>query len=440
MKKLITFSIVLTIVLPAYGLQISEIMSNPVGTDDGREWIEVYNDGSTDIDISSLKVSIKNGTPITLSFVQGQALLPPNGYAIIGSTVSSQTKFLQEYPNYTGILLKGNISLVNTGITSLDIIVNGSIVDSLSSYTAAKEGYTLSKISGSFVVSNPTPGSENQAAPQDQGGGSATSTDNQTTIAQLAPPSTDIILYMPQEKVVVAGADSVFTVSGMNRSGKMIDNLIYTWAFGDGGQGTGSSTKYRYAYTGTYIAQVEGNNTAIIGLGRMLVRVVPPDLKIAFVSSSKYGTYIDIQNPNTYALDLSQWKLSIDGSAYPFPKNTMIQGNTTTRFSGLAMGFASTTITASTSIKILFPHLEEVTHYIHPETQPFAASSTKSIQIIANKNETTLSKKMAVPNQKKVAAVTIADKDTSTTTIQMTLSQAASKDTRIASWIKGLFK
>lgn len=379
MKKLfLVISLIISLHEHASALIINEIMSNPVGDDGGREWIELYNNSSTTIDLSSLSISIKGGVAVSVLPVSGGTTIPSEGYAIIGSVVSGATKFLQDYPTYSGPLFKSSISLVNTGVTSVEVKLNGISSDQLSSYTAAKEGSTLSRVAGNFVVSTPTPGSENQSAPDESVNQSVTTsstTNTQATIAQASIPIADIVIYLPQEKTVVAGAEAVFSAFGLSHTGKQIDNLLYTWSFGDGGQGVGSSTLYRYAYPGRYVATVESGNGYVLGSGRMNVRVVAPDILIKSFGSGKYGAYIDVENPNTYELDLSQWRLVIDGASFPFPKNTFLLGNNITHISGVAMGFASTTITDHSVIKIVFPNLEEVTRLLIPSVVQVATST-----------------------------------------------------------------
>jgi hypothetical protein len=81
----------------ASALVISEVMSNPTGTDNGREWIELYNETSESVSVASLKLSIDaNGAQVSLTPIQGGSSIPPNGYAIIGTIVSGQTKFLED--------------------------------------------------------------------------------------------------------------------------------------------------------------------------------------------------------------------------------------------------------------------------------------------------------------------------------------------------------
>jgi hypothetical protein len=191
-------------------------------------------------------------------------------------------------------------------------------------------------------------------------------------------------------------------------------------------------------FSGRYVAQVEGTNGFVAGTARMLVRVVPPEIAMSSINSGKYGAYIDITNPNHYDLDISGWKISVDGGLFSFPKNTLLAEGLT-HFSGLAMGFASTTVSSSTIIKLLFPNMEEVlrlsqggAEYKQDSSSTTLTSATSSLQ----------EKKKPVPQTKPSIKHTSASKNVTTlsTTSTVLLSNATNKDTRLASWIKALFK
>jgi hypothetical protein len=432
MKRLILLFTILQTVMSLHALVINEVMSNPVGDDSGREWIEVYNNTESDIDLTALTISIKGGSFVPVTPVSGGTTINPHGYVIIGSIVSGATRFMQDYGTYSGPLFRSSISLVNTGVTSLELKLQGQTVDALASYTAAKEGSTYSLVNGNFVTASPSPGAENKAAVVEEDTVStATPSLNQVTLPQAAPPSADIVLYLPQEKVVVAGAPSLFSVYSTNRAGKSIDNMSYIWSFGDGGQSAGSSTLYRYFYPGRYIAQVEGTNGFIAGTGRVTVRVVAPDISISPIGVGKYGSYIDITNPNQYDLDISFWKLSIDGALFTFPKNTLLT-NGVTRFPSLALGFASTTISSSTLIKLLFPSMDEVLRVYQGE----ASSSHVLVQSVVPSPALTL-KKLTKPLVVKSIPATATVLGAATQTI--TIVRSEKKDVRVATFIRSLF-
>ncbi len=441
-KLLLLLTLCIASQIRADALIINEIFSNPTGDDNGREWVEIYNDTENQIELSSISLSVKGGTPVVASHVSGGTTLPSGAYAIIGSTVSGATRFLQDYPTYSGPLLKAAISLVNTGATSIDVIVSGVVADTISSYVAAKEGSSYSRLPpGSFSVMSPTPGKENMVTTNEETVETSTAptSGTQTTIPQMSPPLADIVIYLPNEKTVVAGAPTVFSVTALTQAGKPIDDLRFSWAFGDGGQSTGSSTVYSYFYPGRYVAYVDATNGLIAGKARMLVKVVQPDLELFPIKKSKRGLYIEIHNPNAYELDISTWKISIDGSQYSIPLNTIALPGVTT-LSGVALGFASTSVSSSSVVRLLFPNNEEVAkvsrrEIFEKESGPvtLATPSPVSLSKIRARSKVT-------PVIKKATEVTKVSTTTILKVASTTVTSSSKKDRRIAEFFNSLFK
>ncbi|MEN9337881.1 MAG: hypothetical protein RIQ41_195 [Candidatus Parcubacteria bacterium] len=439
MKYLLALVISFIGILNAHALVISEVLSNPLGTDNGREWVELYNDTSSAVDLSTLSLSTsENGQAVALTPLQGGTTLAPGGYAVIATIVSGQTKFLEDYPSYAGILVRvaSTFTLTNTS-TSLYVRSGSSVMASMPSYTPADEGKALAFIGGTYVAGTPTPGAENQASSSTVSDNVTTSTTTsaQTTVPQLAPPASDIVLYVVPEKIAVAGAETNFSARSATRDGKEISQVNYTWAFGDGGGSTGSSTTHRYVYGGRYIAVVEGTSPALFGTARMVVRVVPPDIVIETIGVGKYGPYVDIRNAGDYDIDLSQWSLIIDGAGFPFAKNTILPPRVTTRFAGASMGFASTTIQASGSVSIRFPNLEEVTRYVQASTTPVASTMAQATMVPQPKLAVSVPR--AQPKVLGVATTALPQTKAATTTQEPQMSP--SKDTRLVQWWRNLF-
>ncbi len=433
MRYLFLFSLIITTVTSAHSLNINEVMSNPVGDDSGREWIEIYNASENSVDLSTLTISIKGAAFVPITPVSGGTSIPAHGYAIIGTTVSGATRFIQDYQVYSGPLFRSSISLVNTGVTSIEIKIDGSTVDAISSYAAAKEGSSYSLLSGSFGTGVPSPGEENKPEVSTEDTPSTILTTTQSTLPQSAPPSADIVMYLPLEKVVVAGAPTLFTVTGSTRAGKVIDGMNYVWGFGDGGFASGSSTLYRYLYPGRYIAQVEGANGLVAGIARMNVRVVSPDISISPIAYGKYGPYIDISNPNEYDIDISLWKITIDGVPFSFPKNTLLAKGAT-RFPGSVMGFASTTVSSSTIIRLLFQNQDEVVRITQGDIKESATvvSHTATIERFSS---------LQVKNKivRTVSATSGAQVSSSTLHTLKVVTKKDTKDTSLASFFKSFF-
>ena len=89
---------------------ITEIMYDlpTPGSDSGREWIEIYNEGATDIDLTTWKF-YEDGTNHGIYEGEGGSILGPGEYAVIADNISSQG-FKGDWPNYTGILFDSSFS------------------------------------------------------------------------------------------------------------------------------------------------------------------------------------------------------------------------------------------------------------------------------------------------------------------------------------------
>lgn len=431
--------------LQAKALTVSEIISNPVGDDGGREWVEIVNKGDISVDVSAVTFSIKGGNQVTSTLVSGSQIIPPGGYAIIASTVSSQTKFLQDYPSYDGTLLKASMSLVNTGTTSLTLYINGVQSDFIS-YVAAKEGLGYGVVEGGLAVTEPTPGKENKRYQSVDTGDGSPSNSNQITLPQSYDTLPQLTLFLPKEKKVVAGAESVYSISVVDDKGQEVNNVLYDWSFGDGGHATGSSTKHIYHYAGKYILEVEATNGKMQGKGRITIYVYSPEIAVSSIKYGKYGSYVTITNPSSYELDISGWSLSVDGAGFRFPKNTML-GSGVTKFPGLVMGFASTTVSSSTVIKLLFPSGEEVARAERGNVQ---VVEKNLLAIKQEKGNTKTNEQKPVPyaSVKKLGAQksnVISSTSSSSSNIityqkHLPVNSQKEQDTRIAKWIKRMLR
>ena len=134
------------------------------GSDDGREWIEIYNDADTPADLSSFKF-FEADTNHKLKLIQGDANIAPQGYAVI---VSDPTKFKTDWPNFSGTIFDSTFSLSNSGET-LAIKDGDLIIDQYtykSSLGADGDGKSLQKINANGNISwqgaTPTPGTPNK--------------------------------------------------------------------------------------------------------------------------------------------------------------------------------------------------------------------------------------------------------------------------------------
>jgi hypothetical protein len=140
---------------------INEIMYNLEGADEGREWVEIFNNGSTTADLTNWKF-YDGQSNHKLNLARGSAIIYPGGYAIISSGAD---KFLTDNPSFSGTILEGSFSLNNSNEILSIKDVSDNIIDQVSyssSLGANGDGLSLQKINGVFQPASPTPGEENK--------------------------------------------------------------------------------------------------------------------------------------------------------------------------------------------------------------------------------------------------------------------------------------
>lgn len=137
-------------------MMINEIMYDPTGTDGGHEWIEVYNSGTSSVDLSGWRL-FEQGTHHTFTLIQGSNQLNGGSYAVIAD---NSANFLIDNPGFAGTLFDSSFSLINIGEelilenSSLDAI---DIVNYSNSWGTNVEGYSLELI-------NPTLDNDNSVS------------------------------------------------------------------------------------------------------------------------------------------------------------------------------------------------------------------------------------------------------------------------------------
>lgn len=142
-----------------YPIVINEIMYDLPGSDDGREWIEVHNAGTTTVDIGEWKF-FEDETHHGLTAVQGTSVLPVGGYAVI---VASSSAFLNDNAGYSGSIFDSAFSLSNTG-ESLALKNGDLVIDSIvyaSSAGAGGDGMSLQRFDDGWHAASSTPGAVN---------------------------------------------------------------------------------------------------------------------------------------------------------------------------------------------------------------------------------------------------------------------------------------
>ncbi len=358
------------------GLNITDIIYNPDGTDTGKEWFRVCNDGSdinnftnykaitTPISGSNLAYSSHSITGVDVFLSNTCAAITQNNTLFTNNINSSDLIFdsswsdLNNTGGFVGILLEDNMVTCKSYGTGVCPTTSNSTTTNSTSTNATT---TTSTTSSSSNVSNNV--SSNIIYVY---------VNNQNKYG-------DINVLLPEEKIVPAGADVDYTVKAIDSNKSVIANLNFDWSFGDGGEKFGKDVSYHYVYPGEYTLIVSADGYTSGGQAKMKVLVIKPDILIVKVGTNKEENFIDLKNNTGYDLFLSNFYIKVDNQFYKLPKNFIIAKDKTVHVSGEALGFKL----PAYNVSLHYPNKSLLIEYINFIDLDFSTTSIISI----NNNE-----------------------------------------------------
>ena len=330
-------------------VEITEIMYDLEGSDTNREWVEIYNGGSDDIDLAKwwfVDMASENEKRHKFSPYpkeSGDVVIRSNSFAVI---VIKPEAFLEDWSGFSGKILDSSFSLQQKYDIGEKLIIRDSEENDIDSVTydplwgANGDGNSLQKVNGSWCAGTPTPGVNNVTicadSPDDDPDSSPTDwqgDDNQDTQEASATYSKTMPSWAEEPKIstyagarkriVVAGVSTDFTGQSRGADDKLLSYARYIWSFGDGSQGVGKDITHTYYYPGEYIVVLNTASRGYAAMDRVVVKVIPADIVITNVSFDD-PSFIEIYNKTSYELDLSQWKLKVGKWKFTIPQDTFI--------------------------------------------------------------------------------------------------------------------
>ena len=372
-------------ILTAAQVVINEIMFDlQTGSDTGREWVEIYNSGTSPVDISSwkfLESATASNHGLTLS--QGTANLSGGGFAVISS---DPAKFLIDWPSFSGNLFKASFSSLNNTNGTV-ILKDGSlsVVDQVqyaSSQGANGDGNSLQKTNQSWLAALPTPGLVNATSSISYSNSTTTSetatTTNQTSgsnsdnssnvLSAHSSPVPLSIIPQVMEFEISAGRDRLTTIGNsvtfrvlptklLNMSGQ---GIVYDWSFGDGTKGQGDIVNHAYRFPGDYAVVVNAAFSDKQAVSRLQVKVIAPNLLLSRVSGG-----MEISNKSGTEINLEGWSLDGNKKTFVFPKDTLIPSGKKITFADEVTGMNNTG-----------------TELVNPMGKSFGAISVETVPIV----------------------------------------------------------
>lgn len=332
-------------------IEISEIMYDLEGSDSKREWVEIQNTAGSGIDLTGWKL-FESGSNHALTLIEGSEVVPASGFAIIADNAAT---FLSDNPSFVGTVFDSSFSLSNTGETLTIRDDNLSDIDTVT-YTsdlgAGGDGNSLQKLAGSFVPGLPTPGETNttELAPENNNDGAEDN--DQTSSVFEQPDPKRINVEIVGNKIVLAGADTLFNAEGFGTSGEPLENARYIWNFGDGTIREGSLVFKSFAFPGEYVVFVQAISGKYVSTNSIRVTAKPSELSVSSAESGPFG-FVELKNDSNDRLDISFWHLRIGETRFTFAPRTNILPKMKISFPN---SVTKLPVVAIESVELLYPN------------------------------------------------------------------------------------
>ena len=363
-----------------------------MGTDLGGancEWIELYNPDPAVVDLSNWSIVITNtgsATPKTINLGEDASVkytgIAGNGFYVVarstGSCASLAPGLTADWVGSFGSGISNNgakIELFN-GIEMIDS------VSSLSGWTVAegkggkndsgKAKETPQYSGGAWITAPPTPRSLNASAPvetipeeeEPDPTAPVVTVGGTTPTTPAASPLIKLYLDPGPDRIVSVGADTPYTATVYDGTGKLRPDADVSWNFGDGGRKSGRSVTYAYREAGEYHMTVRAETKDRSTIAMLSIVASPAEVAIAEVSDRG----IVLANGSDRMLDLSSWRLKAGKKKFVLPEDTVIPPGTTVFLPAVV-----TALPTSSLPTLLFPNGMLAAAY---EMQPMVAGAS----------------------------------------------------------------
>lgn len=331
MKKFILIFLLLFSLESYADLSITEIMYDQEGGDEGREWIEIYNNGDP-LDITKwylLEADSYHGLH------SEDPILGSGEYAVIVQDLSISTNDIPSAVKK----IKSSFSLSNTGERLVLANADRDSIDSVE-YSSEDGGSgnsnSLHRKGSSFIESSPSPGSAISASSNSSSKSSSSKTETKSKKEKKSTfePYYDIDLGF--EGSMLANSDLIISAEVFHQKSKdkKVKKLrgFYLVNFGDGvleKYHRSFNQKYRYKFPGEYIINFyyysselayESGAEALAHIEKS-IHIQELDVLIDVNMGA-----LRITNNSADRLWLDSWSLVHLGNSYIFPKHSYVSG------------------------------------------------------------------------------------------------------------------
>ncbi|MBU0750319.1 lamin tail domain-containing protein [Patescibacteria group bacterium] len=332
-------------------------MGSDIENGSSCEWVELYNPDTLAVNLSSWSLSIANSggsTPkvITISELDGfGTVLEPNAFYILAR---DSGVCLEHMPgntaNWSGSFGTG---ISNTGSTVTLRDSAGITIDAVDASEGWGEigGYNVSgrakltpqRNGTGWVTAAPTPGAVNATQSESVDTESTTSKSTSST-KKTSPPK--IYVEAGGDRTVSTNADTDYRALVYTDQGRIVRTAKMLWTYGEGSSDRAAAGYHKYREPGEYLVHVQAQDGWRVADDTFIVLVDDAEIDISDVSEKG----VALRNFDSRILDMSYWKLLVDGIFFRIPQGTYILPGRTVYFSPEVTG-----LPISDSASLLYP-------------------------------------------------------------------------------------
>lgn len=315
------------------GILITEIMYDPLGTDSGREWVEVYYEGLEDITSFYLR---ENEVNHTIKLYENHTVSEKSPYLIIAD---NPEKFLADFPEYKGYLFDSAFSLKNTGELLQIVDKEQNILFSyeyIPPEDREEDSFSLHIVSTTSQVQEvgvPSPGNSEieevgpQSSSQSSGKGISqelvSSLIKRKEVKMLSVQEELTSIDIPEKMHGLVGVP--LRISPYSQKTQKKVRKKFSWSYGDGSSDHTDKPSHTYQFPGEYliIGSVRGDDQRE---HVMYSKVIIEENPIVLKEVNEQEGYFVIENTSKNPVNIEKFRLIHNQKKFIFPDNTVILG------------------------------------------------------------------------------------------------------------------
>lgn len=329
------------------GVVFSEVFYDTPGTDSQEEWVELYNAGSSAVNIGGWSITDNNGTGGTL-VLPGSATIAAGSYFTIAKNQSG----FQALYGYDADVYGSLPSLNNTGDA---LILNDDSAQEMDA-VAWEGGASGGLPAGWGSSTEPNAPTGNTIERSDPNTDSDTFSD-WALAANNGNPQTQASANVPPIAVAngpyngTAGQSVNFSSAGSNDPDGTI--VSYLWDFGDGNTSGSANPSHTYASAATYnVSLTVTDDGGATGVDNTTASISAPAVPAVVISEVFYDTpgtdsqeeWVELFNNTTSPVNIGGWSISDDngnGGVLVLPGGTTIAAESYLTIASDQAGFSA---------------------------------------------------------------------------------------------------